>query len=90
MLDKLRKINLPSVLFLAYTLKVLILSPSYPDSLILVIIAAAYSFNRYVTALEPKEVNTAIRRDVEELKGVVSKLNLSQFKPAQNTTKRMF
>lgn len=89
MLDKLRKINIPALIFLSYTIKVLVFSPNYPDALVLGIVAAAYSFNRYISALEPKEVNISIRRDVEELKSVVSKLNLSQFNPNQKT-KRMF
>lgn len=82
MLKKLKEINLniPLIVFLGYSLKVLILSPSYPDAIVLAILSGVFAFKMRLEFLTPKvkPVSDSIKEDIAQIKSALSKVNLSK------------
>ena len=70
--------NVPMVAFSLYIMKVLVISPSYQESIIAAIVAGLYGFNiRYKPILNNKKIPDKTQAEIDEIKGMLGKLNLS-------------
>lgn len=72
------KINYSFLLLLAYLVKLLIFSADYPDALIIGFLAALYGYRMRIRLSEPRPIDDKLKKDVEELKNALSKVNLSK------------
>ena len=81
MLKKLKSailgLNIPLLAFVAYTLKVLLISASFEDGLVLAIIAGLVGYKMKMDALKPEKPSQNLQNEVNEIKNALSKVNLA-------------
>ena len=83
MLEKLKKqllgVNVPLAAFSLYLMKVLFISPSYPEVIVLISVSALYGYKMKVDPLTKRMIkpNQKLEEDVAELKSAMSKINIS-------------
>lgn len=64
--------------FSIYLGKVLVFSPSYQDSIILLGLFSLFGYMSLLKSREPKEVNAQLKKDVIDIKQAISVLNLDK------------
>lgn len=82
MLEKLKKIkfrlNFPLLAVMAYVGKMLVISPSFPDAIIMGVLAGLLGYKMRMQLLEPKPISENLKKDVQEIKNALSKANLAK------------
>lgn len=89
MLNKLinlvKKINLPLVLFVSFSIKAMLVPFDFASSSVLAILATTYSFCRYIAIKEPQKRPDRVKTDVDklmedmkEIKGALTKSSIKQ------------
>lgn len=85
MISKLKSLNLVLIAFLAYSIKLLIVSSSFADGIVLAVLAGALSYSSYLKSIKKKELDQDelkdVKEDVQELKSSLSSLNIAKIKP---------
>lgn len=80
MLSYLKKIEINVLLlaFAALLTKMLVISPSFPDAIIFMVMAGLYGFYLKIESLKPKVTKTdKLEEDIKELKNALSKGNVA-------------
>lgn len=79
-MDKIKnlRINYAFLLLLVYLVKLMIFSADYPDALIIACLSGLYGYKMRLKLSEPRPVEDRLKKDVQELKDVFSKLNLAK------------
>ena len=72
------KLNFPLLAFMAYVIKMLIISPSFPDAIIIGVLAGLLGYKMRLKLFEPKPVDDQIKKDVQEIKNALSRVNLAK------------
>ncbi|HEY8390186.1 MAG TPA: hypothetical protein VIL26_04455 [Clostridia bacterium] len=78
------KVNFALLAFLAYTVKMLVIAPTFPEVGIFFAIAAVYAFKMKLQLLEPKDLNKnkieaeKMKAEIQELKKEISKLSIGK------------
>ena len=72
--------NIPMIAFIVYTAKVVLISPTYPETIVLAIIAGVYGYKMKIDPFvkNMQKPNDKLVKDVQELKNALSKINISQ------------
>lgn len=80
MLEKLKKlqVNFSLVAMAIFMGKMIITQPSFADSVIIAVLGVAYSYSQYLKRFQPYNLDAAIVKDLAEVKGALSKMNLIQ------------
>lgn len=82
MLETLKKIkfrlNFPLLAFMAYVVKMLVISPSFPDAIVMAVLAGLLGYKMRMQTLEPKPINENLKKDVQEIKNALSRANLAK------------
>ena len=71
-------INYSLLAFITFTVKMLILSPTYADSIIVCVLAGLYGYTQYLKKFQPFKLDKAVEQDLLEVKSALSRLNLSR------------
>lgn len=74
-------LKVPLLAFIMYSTKLTFWSFSYPEAIVMALISAVYAFKMLLKSKEPKEVNVAIRQEIEHIKNHLSKMNIASIKP---------
>lgn len=69
--------NIPMIAFGLYVLKVVLLSPSYPDAIVLAILSGIYGYNMKMKLLAPQKPGDKLQGEINEIKSALSKVNLA-------------
>lgn len=80
------KLNYALIAFMAYVGKMLCISPSFPEAIIVGFLAALYGYKLRIQLIEPKPVNESVRKEIQEIKNALSKVNLAKI----SETKKYF
>ncbi len=72
------RINYALLAFFAYSVKLLIIEASYADGLVMSCLAALYGYKLRLQSIEPKEVNSDIKKEFQEIKNAMSKIELAK------------
>ena len=81
------QINFTLIAFLCFTIKILAVSATFPDSVILFSLGAVYSYGQYLKRFQPYKLDEAVHKDLLEVKGVLTKLNLARALEKKNDNK---
>lgn len=78
MLEKLKKlqVNFALVAFLSYTVKTVVVTAAFPDSIIMAVLASVYGYTQYLKRFQPYNLDKAVHNDLIEVKSALSKLNM--------------
>lgn len=79
MLKKLKDLtpNFALIAFLAFTVKMLVFTASFPDALIMGVLAGLYGYTQYLKRFQPYTLDEAVRNDLIEVKTALAKLKLA-------------
>jgi hypothetical protein len=80
MLKKIKEIkfNFALLAFVSYVIKMLILEPGYSDAIVIAVLAGLYGFKMKLQLMEPKKIDESTKKDVQEIKNALSKVNLAK------------
>lgn len=80
MIEKLKSLNINFALvaFSLFMIKVLILAPSAPDSVILLGLGGLYGYTQYLKRFQPYKLDEAVMKDLIEVKSALTKLNMAR------------
>lgn len=80
MLKKLKnlKINFALIAFMAYAVKMILVSASFADSIVMGVLAATYGYTQFLKRFQPYKLDETVAQDLLEVKTALSKLKLSQ------------
>lgn len=70
--------NFVLAFFSVYLGKVLVFSPTYQDSIILLGIFSLFGYMTLLKSREPKEANAQLKKDVNDIKQAIGVLNLDK------------
>lgn len=78
MLEKIKslKINFALIAFLCFTIKMIALSASPSDSVVMVVLGALYGYTQYLKRFEPYKLEDAVMKDLQEVKIALSQMKL--------------
>lgn len=72
------RFNFPLLAFMAYVAKMLVISPSFPDAIVMGVLAALLGYKMKVQMLEPKPMEDKVKKEIQEIKNALSKVNLAK------------
>jgi hypothetical protein len=77
MLKKLKDISLnySLIVFLVFVGKMIILTPSFADSIIVLVLASLYGYTQYLKRFQPYNLDKEVAKDLLEVKSALSKMN---------------
>jgi len=80
MLKKLKdlSLNYALIVFLIFVCKMIILTPSFADSIIVLVLASLYGYTQYLKQFQPYNLDKEVAKDLMEVKSALSKMNLIQ------------
>jgi len=78
MLKKLRnlQVNFALIIFIAFSVKMLLFNATIADSLIVGILAGLYGYTQYLKRFQPYRLDDAVQKDLNEVKSALTKLNM--------------
>lgn len=78
MLEKIKslKINFALVAFLCFTIKMIAISATPADSVIMLVLGALYGYTQYLRRFEPYKLEDAVMNDLKEVKIALSQMKL--------------
>lgn len=78
MMEKLKnaQVNIALVAFVCFTVKVLILEATFPDSIILLGLGTLFGYTQYLKRFQPYKLDDAVMKDLIEVKSALSKMNM--------------
>lgn len=78
MIEKLKKlqVNIALIAFACFTTKMIFISTSFPDSIIMLGLGALYGYTQYLKRFQPYNLDKAVAADLLEVKSALSKLNM--------------
>lgn len=68
--------NFALLTFVAFTIKALVVSVTFPDAIVLLGLIAGYGYNQYLKRFQPYKLDDAIARDLLEVKQALSRMNM--------------
>jgi len=71
-------INYSLIVFLAFVAKMMILQPTFADSIIVLVLASLYGYSQYLKRFQPYSLDEAVLKDLAEVKSALSTLKMSQ------------
>lgn len=74
----LSRVNVPLILFSAYSLRLVYLGSTFSDALTLLPLAALYGYGMLMETKKIPHINSLVVREIEELKNAVSGLRLDK------------
>ena len=78
-MEKLKKLNIPLLAFLAFSIRIISIGPNLTDALTLLVFALLYGTSIFIER-KYKEViplNESIKADIEKLQGAISSLKIA-------------
>lgn len=80
MFNRLKDLNTNYVLiaFLAFMVKMLVVTPSPADSIIVAALGAVYGYTQYLKRFQPYKLDDVVMNDLKEVKMALSKLKVVQ------------
>jgi hypothetical protein len=80
MLKKLKDISLnySLIVFLIFIGKMIILTPTFADSIIVLVLASLYGYTQYLKQFQPYSLDKEVAKDLLEDKNALSKMNFIQ------------
>lgn len=69
-------INYSLIVFLAFIGKMMILQPTFADSIIVAVLAGLYGYSQYLKRFQPYNLDKEVQQDLIEVKTALSKLNM--------------
>ena len=76
----LKNVNILVVILCIYLTKVLILDPTYQDTIIFICLTAMCSYKFKLDQFKPNDINDKVKKDIAVLKDAISKQNLTKLK----------
>ena len=85
MLEKIKslKVNFALIIFSCFAVKMIIISATFADSIIMAVLSGLYGYTQYLRRFEPYKLEDAVMRDLQEVKVALSHLKL------KNATEKM-
>ena len=71
------KVNFALIVFIAFAIKMLLIEPSYADSIITAVFAGLYGYTQYLKRFQPYNLDEHIKADLVEVKTALSKLRMA-------------
>lgn len=71
-----KQINFALVAFACFMAKMLLISASFPDAIILAVLGASYSYSQYLKRFQPYKLDDAVAKDLLEMRSTLSRLNM--------------
>lgn len=69
-------INFALIVFGCFMIKVLFFEATVPDSIIVMVLGSVYGYSQYLKRFQPYKLDDAVMKDLIEVKGALSKMNL--------------
>lgn len=82
------QINFALIMFLCFTAKTLIITPTIADSIILLGLGAVYGYTQFLKRFQPYKLDDAVMKDLLEVKTALSKLNM--MRAAEKMTEKKY
>ena len=70
------QLNYALIAFACFMVKVMVVEATIADSIILLGLGALYGYTQYLKRFQPYKLDDAVMRDLQEVKGALSKLNM--------------
>ena len=90
MLEKVKNLafgtNIPMIAFILYVGKVLLISASYQDAIVLAIVSGLFGYKMKMDLIKPVKPSDNLKKEVDDIKNALSKVNLASI----GTPKRRF
>lgn len=70
------QINFALLAFCLFTVKMMVISATIPDSIITLVLGSLYGYTQYLKRFQPYKLDEAVAKDLLEVKAALSKMSL--------------